>query len=52
MLRLTKETVKTYLRASDGVPVYGDGLEVSLVQSHCRQRLLVELGAEAAEDGF
>ena len=52
MLRLTKEAVKTQLRAVDGVPVYGDGLEVSLVQSHCCQRLLVELGAEAAEDGF
>lgn len=52
MLRLTKEAVKTYLRASDGVPAYGDGLEVSLVQSRCCQRLLVELGAEAAENGF
>ena len=52
MLRLTKEAVKTQLRAVDGVPVYGDGLEVSLVQSHCRERLLVELDAEAAENGF
>ena len=52
MLRLTKDAVKTQLRAVDGVPVYGDGLEVSLVQIHCCQRLLVELGAEAAEDGF
>jgi hypothetical protein len=52
MLRLTKETVKTQLRALDSVLVYRDGLEVSLVQSHCRQRLLVELGAEAAEDSF
>ncbi|CAN9153144.1 unnamed protein product [Alternaria alternata] len=52
MLRLTKETVKTQLRAVDGVPVYGDGLEISLVQSHCCQRLLIELDAEAAEDGF
>jgi hypothetical protein len=52
MLRLTKEAVKTQLRAVDGVPVYGDGLEVSLVQSYCRERLLVELDAEAAENGF
>jgi hypothetical protein len=52
MLRLTKEAVKTQLRAVDGVPVYGDGLEISLVQSHCRERLLVELDAEAAENGF
>ena len=52
MLRLTKETVKTQLRAVSGVLVYRDSLEVSLMQFYCCQRLLVELGAEAAEDGF
>ena len=52
MFGLMEKAVKTQLRAVDGVPVYGDGLKISLVQFHCRERLFVELGAEPTEDGF